>query len=132
MKNALQLLLASTLAFAAVPLMAQDIAGTWLRSTGKSKLTFTCNGDKCTSKVSWLKDAAAKEECGKGRPILGMFNGSVKKTGDNVWQGQVYNPEDCKWYSAIATVNGNALSLKGGYKIFGAYVGKTANFTRSN
>ena len=120
-------------AMVTMPLFAAGgLAGVWLRSNGQSKLTFVCNGNKCTSKVSWLKNPAAKETCGKKRAILGMVNGTVTKTGDGVWQGRLYNPEDCKWYSAIARVNGNSLSLKGGYKVLGQYIGKTANFKRSN
>lgn len=134
MKRTLLLLLAlATVALLSAPLFAAGgLAGVWLRANGNSKLTFVCNGNKCTSKVSWLKNPAAKESCGQKRPILGMVNGTVTKSGANVWTGRLYNPEDCKWYSARATVNGNALQLTGGYKVLGQYIGKTANFRRSN
>ena len=62
----------------------------------------------------------------------GSVRGLLTKSGANVWTGRLYNPEDCKWYSARATVNGNALQLTGGYKVLGQYIGKTANFRRSN
>lgn len=133
MKKTLLFLAAVLLAAITVPLFAGgELAGVWLRDNGKSKLTFTCSGNRCTSKVTWLKDPAAKESCGQKRPILGMVNGTVTKTGDGIWQGTLYNPEDCKTYSARATVNGNNMQLTGGYKVLGQYIGKTAKFTRSN
>ena len=134
MKRSILLILSlAVAAILTVPLFAAGgLAGVWIRDNGKSKLTFTCNGNRCVSKITWLKDANAKEECGKKRRMLGMTNGTVTKTGANIWQGSLYNPEDCKTYSARATVNGNTLQLKGGYKILGQYIGKTANFRRAN
>jgi len=117
-------------AMVAIPLMSADgIVGKWKRNDGASVVEFKCDGDNCRMIVVEANKANANV-CNTGKNIIGYQTGSVKKTGDNVWQGTLFNPEDCKTYSARATVSGNTLTLKGGYKIFGAYIGKTMTFKR--
>ncbi|MBE7437097.1 MAG: DUF2147 domain-containing protein [Spirochaetales bacterium] len=114
-----------------MPLLANDIRGVWLRDNGKSKITLAdCGGGWVCSKITWLQDPGAMDKF-KNTKILGSQNGRFKLQG-STWSGTIYNPEDGKTYSATASVSGNTLSLKGGYKVLGTVVGKTATFTRSN
>ncbi|HLN09214.1 MAG TPA: DUF2147 domain-containing protein [Xanthobacteraceae bacterium] len=112
---------------AASPALAADPHGLWLTESGKSKVRIVdCGGALCGA-VEWLQEPN-DPETGKprtdrnnadaslrSRPVIGVaIVLSMKPSGPDKWEGQVYNAEDGKTYSGNITMrNANALRLEG-------------------
>ena len=54
----------------------------------------------------------------------------MKPTGENVWAGTAFNPEDGKEYSGKMTLSGNNLVTAG--CVFGGLICKSVSWTRVN
>ncbi len=102
------ILTAAALSLAAATPAAADIAGTWLRDNGESRVRFAPCGDAVCGTVAWLKDpATAKSKVGQ-RVFFDM-----KPNGANRWSGSAFNPEDGRTYSGHMSLSGNTLTTQG-------------------
>ena len=122
------------------PVSAQqkdDILGEWLTKKKDGKIMIYKKGGKYYGKVSWQKDdidpETGKEKRDKHNPdpskrdrlLQGMdiVLGMQWDPDDKRWEdGEVYNPEDGKSYSAyLELVNPNKLKLRGylGFSLLG-------------
>ena len=110
--------------------------GLWLTEGGKSRVSIKKCGTTLCGRIVWLKEPLTKDNKPKtdinnpdkslrSRPILGLpllvgFSGIPI---DNVWKdGQIYNPEDGKTYSANLTMmDGDRMKVRGyvGLPLFG-------------
>ena len=109
------------------PAAAADATGVWATKDGNSHVKIAPCNDKLCGEIIWLKEPLTPEgkpktdqhnsdEALRSRPIIGlqMLNGFVKD-GENEWgDGEIYNPEDGKTYSAkMELVKPDALEVKG-------------------
>ena len=126
------------------PARAADPIGTWLTGDKKGKVKIVnCGGAICGTLI-WLEGAERSrneqpktdknnDDAGKqNRPLLGVpIVLSMKPSGGDTWEGQVYNAEDGKTYSGSFTMSGaNTAQLKG--CIMGGMLCKAQTWTRSN
>ena len=108
----------------AVPALAGDVSGVWMRSDGAAKVRFgSCGGGYCGS-ISWLRDP------GKSPAQVGqqVFFG-MGQSGPNTWTGSAHNPEDGRDYDGSMTLSGNRLVTKG--CALGGMICKTTMWVRS-
>ncbi|MGP9811631.1 DUF2147 domain-containing protein [Rhodopseudomonas sp. NSM] len=119
------LAVAATTAATAGAARADDVAGTWLRDTGLSKVKFApCGGAVCGTLV-WLKPGI-ETPAKVGQKVF--FD--MKPSGPNAWAGSAFNPEDGKTYSGKMTLAGGTLTTQG--CAMGGLICKSSTWTRSN
>ncbi|WP_186417424.1 DUF2147 domain-containing protein [Bosea sp. CS1GBMeth4] len=108
----------------ALPASAQDVAGTWLRDTGASKVRFAKCGDAMCGTISWLKDTSGPAKLGQ-RIFYDM-----KPAGGGKWNGSAFNPEDGKTYSGTMSLSGDTLTTAG--CVLGGLICRSVKWSRSN
>jgi uncharacterized protein (DUF2147 family) len=108
-----------------MPVLAQDVTGTWLRENGESRVRFAKCGDALCGTVAWLKDPANSPSKIGQRVFYDM-----KPTGDGSWSGSAFNPEDGKTYTGKMTLSGNRLTTSG--CVFGGMICRSVNWSRVN
>src|ERR1700722_9837830 len=123
---------------------AADPAGTWWTADRKGKVKIVnCGGAICGT-LSWLAepkdpdtnkpktDKNNKDASKQGRLLIGTpIVLSMKPSGADKWDGQVYNAEDGNIYSGSFTMSGaNTAQLKG--CVMGGLICKGQSWTRAN
>jgi uncharacterized protein (DUF2147 family) len=130
-------LLATTLCFAHDGALAGEATGTWLRSSGSSKIRIEACGNALCGTVVWEKnprkdiynpDPAKREEPVVGRRVL--LGLKPTDTADQ-WKGEVYNAEDGKTYTGYVTLQSDgSLKLQG--CVLGGLICKSDQWSRSH
>ena len=116
---------AAMLAASGVGAAAGEAKGDWLRDDGKAKVRFApCGGDALCGSISWLKDPA-NDPAKVGQQVF--FD--MKPSGDNVWKGSAFNPEDGKTYSGKMTLSGDRLTTAG--CVLGGLICKSMAWSRA-
>ena len=125
------------------PARAADPLGTWLTGDEKGKIRIVnCGGAICGNLI-WLAEPNDPEtnkprldeknaDVGKRtRPLVGIpIVLSMKPSGGDKWEGQVYNSRDGQTYSGSFTMTGaNSAELKGCVAVV---LCKSESWTRSN
>jgi uncharacterized protein (DUF2147 family) len=116
------------------PALATDPQGVWLTEDRDAALTITkCDGQLC-GQIIWLESATDRsgsprldkenpDPAKRTQPICGLVVISgLKPSGQDTWDGRVYNPQDGKTYRGNITVLSNTtLKLRAyiGLPIFG-------------
>jgi uncharacterized protein (DUF2147 family) len=103
---------------------AGEVIGEWARTDGKGKVRFAPCGPAVCGTLVWLKEPSDRAKVGQ-RVFFDM-----KPTGENVWAGTAFNPEDGKEYSGKMTLSGNNLVTAG--CVFGGLICKSVSWTRVN
>lgn len=106
--------------------LAADAVGVWLTDEGKAKVRLSeCGGDRLCSEIIWLRqpndengrplrDLYNPDPRMRSRPIMGLeILQNLTPAGPGQWQGQIYNPENGKIYTAHLTAGRQELRLKG-------------------
>jgi uncharacterized protein (DUF2147 family) len=128
----------------AAPAFAANPVGTWLTGDKKGKVKIVNCGDAICGSLVWLQepndpethqpktDKHNADASKQGRPLLGIpIVLSMKPSGAEVWQGQVYNAEDGSTYSGSFTMtSANSAQLKG--CVMGGLICKSQTWTRTN
>jgi uncharacterized protein (DUF2147 family) len=128
----------------AAPALAANPVGTWLTGDKKGKVKIVNCGDAICGTLIWLQepndpethqpktDKHNADASKQGRPLLGIpIVLSMKPSGGEVWEGQVYNAEDGGTYSGSFTMtSANSAALKG--CVMGGLICKSQTWTRSN
>ena len=140
------LVVASAIAFGMMtsgPARAADPLGTWWTAEKKGKVkVVNCGGAICGT-LTWLAepndpatnkpktDKNNKDQSKQGRPLIGVpIVLSMKPSGGDTWEGQVYNAEDGGIYTGSFTMSGaNAALLKG--CVMGGLICKSQAWTRA-
>ena len=104
--------------------LAGEGIGEWARTDGKGKVRFAPCGPAVCGTLVWLKEPSDRAKVGQ-RVFFDM-----KPTGENVWAGTAFNPEDGKEYSGKMTLSGNNLVTAG--CVFGGLICKSVSWTRVN
>lgn len=105
---------------------AANPTGTWLARNGKANVTVTkCEAGLCANIVSLkqphdsngkpLTDQNNPDSSLRNRPIIGLplFLG-MRATGQNSWEGQVYDPEKGGIFRGyVQQISGNILKVQG-------------------
>lgn len=119
-----------------------DLQGIWAMSDGKVTVKVDdCGGNLCARIVD-LKEPISKidgkpkvdrenpDPAKRNRPLIGLsILIGMKPTGDNLWKGAIYNPDDGKTYSATVRYDGRSMKVKG---CVAGVLCKTNTFVRSN
>ncbi len=104
--------------------LAQDVAGTWLRESGASRVRFAKCGEAMCGTLAWLKDTNGPAKVGQ-RIFYDM-----KPSGDGKWTGSAFNPEDGKTYSGTMTLAGDKLTTSG--CVLGGLICRSVSWNRAN
>lgn len=104
--------------------LAQDVAGTWLRESGASRVRFAKCGEAMCGTLAWLKDTNGPAKVGQ-RIFYDM-----KPSGDGKWSGSAFNPEDGKTYSGTMTLAGDKLTTSG--CVLGGLICRSVTWNRAN
>ncbi|KPF72436.1 hypothetical protein IP69_03645 [Bosea sp. AAP35] len=104
--------------------IAQDVAGTWLRDSGASRVRFAKCGEAICGTLAWLKDTSGPAKVGQ-RIFYDM-----KPSGDGKWSGSAFNPEDGKTYSGTMTLAGDRLTTSG--CVLGGLICRSVVWNRAN
>lgn len=128
---------AGIVSMSAVPSLAGDAEGDWVRPNGASKIRISSCGNALCGKLIWLKtprnDTANPDASKRDRPLVGVqIVQSMKPTKKtDQWKGKVYNAEDGKTYTGfIELTSANKLKLEG--CVMGGLICKGETWTRSN
>ena len=83
---------------------AGEVKGEWTRDDGKTRVRFaSCGSDAVCGAITWLKDKDSPAKVGE------QVFFDMKPSGENVWAGTAFNPDDGKRYSGKMTLNGDRL-----------------------
>jgi uncharacterized protein (DUF2147 family) len=103
---------------------AGDVKGEWARDDGKTKIRFAgCGGEAVCGSITWLKDPNGPAKIGE------QVFFDMKPSGDNVWAGTAFNPDDGRRYSGKMTLTGDRLVTAG--CVLGGLICKSYNWTRA-
>ena len=111
---------AAILVLTATSAVAADPIGDWLVKDGYANIRIDICSGKLWGIVAWEKtpgglDVENPDPTKKGRPTLGIpiLMGLAQK-GPNKWQGEIYNSQNGKMYSAnVSLADENTLDLEG-------------------
>lgn len=102
------LLGAATWLAAVGPSQASDARGVWLREDGKAKVKFSnCGGENLCGTIVWLREKDSSAQVGQ-KVFFDM-----EPTGENIWTGSAFNPEDGKNYDGKMVLRGASLKTSG-------------------
>jgi uncharacterized protein (DUF2147 family) len=101
-----------------------DPSGTWLRSTGESRVRVSPCGSNYCGTIVWLKSTDGPAKVGQ-RVFFDMA-----ENGTNKWSGKAFNPEDGKTYSGTMTLNGRSLTTAG--CVLGGMICKSVSWSKVN
>jgi uncharacterized protein (DUF2147 family) len=100
--------------------MGQDVTGEWLVREKVAAIKIENCGGQLWGLVSWEKDAGGLDSNNpdpvlRRRPTLGMpVILGMKQTAPNRWEGEIYNSQDGKTYSArIGLAQPDVLRVEG-------------------
>ncbi len=108
---------------APLPAGAADVTGTW--NTGKARVRIADCGAALCATITALNepnDAAGNpktdrnnaDPAKRSRRIVGIpILSGMKPAGNDVWKGDIYNPEDGKTYAASMSLQGASLKVEG-------------------
>ncbi|MGO9772603.1 MAG: DUF2147 domain-containing protein [Roseiarcus sp.] len=118
----------SLLIFAAVAASSQlalaaDVVGEWMRDNGEAKVRFSPCGAAVCGRLSWLRDSSGPAKVGQ------QVFFDMKPSGDNVWAGLAFNPDDGQNYTSKITLSNDTLLTAG--CVFGGWICKSVAWTRS-
>jgi uncharacterized protein (DUF2147 family) len=130
-RNAMKLTSKASIASLALAFLAAgtttalaDPSGTWLRSTGESRVRIAPCGENYCGSIVWLKDPSGPAKVGQ-RVFFDM-----KESGANKWSGKAFNPEDGKTYSGTMTLSGRSLTTAG--CVLGGMICRSVNWSKVN
>ena len=114
---------AALLAASVVGAAAGDAKGEWLRDNGEAKVRFAaCGGGALCGSITWLRDHDGPAKVGQ------QVFFDMKPTGENVWKGSAFNPDDGKTYTGKMTLSGDNLNTAG--CVLGGLICKSVSWTR--
>lgn len=122
------------LAFVCSPAFAADPVGEWLVKDGGAQIRIEPCADALWGVISWTREPATDsnnpDPAKRSRPIVGVpILRSMKPVDANKWEGEVYNAQNGKMYSAnIALVSDDVLKIQG--CVFGGLFCGGENWTR--
>jgi uncharacterized protein (DUF2147 family) len=121
MRHLLKIFLVSCIAATASPVAAADPSptGEWLVADGSARIRVETCGEALWGIIVWAsdpgKDKNNPDPALRDRSVIGMpILLDMKKSAPNRWDGQVYNADDGKTYTAnISLVSENVLRVEG-------------------
>lgn len=135
----------------ALPLLALALAttthasspsGIWSMSNGKVTVKVSGCGSNLCARIVGLKEPISKidgkpkvdrenpDPALRKRPLIGLsILIGMKPSGDGLWKGAIYNPDDGRTYSATVSHQGGAMKVKG---CVASVFCKTNTFVRAN
>jgi len=122
------------LAFVCSPALAADPIGEWLVKDGGAQIRIEPCADALWGVISWTREPAVDsnnpDPAKRTRSIVGVsILRGMKATAANKWEGEVYNAQNGKMYSAnITLVSDDVLKIQG--CVFGGIFCGGENWTR--
>ncbi len=110
------LLLAGTLTTTALA-QTQDISGTYVNESGRTKVRLSeCDSGLCGT-VVWMKqpvnDVNNPDVSKRDRSVVGLQAVTLKPTGEGTYAGTLYDTESGKTYSGKAKFSDQSVELSG-------------------
>ncbi|ATU93632.1 hypothetical protein BLM14_03600 [Phyllobacterium zundukense] len=110
------LLLAATLTTTALA-QTQDISGTYVNESGRTKVRLSeCDAGLCGT-VVWMKqpvnDVNNPDVSKRDRSVVGLQAVTLKPTGEGNYAGTLYDTESGKTYSGKAKFSDQSVELSG-------------------
>jgi uncharacterized protein (DUF2147 family) len=127
-------LLIVLLAFVCSPALAAEPVGEWMVADGGAQIRIEPCADALWGVISWTRepgvDGNNPDPAKRTRSIVGVpILRNMKLVSPNRWEGEVYNAENGKMYSAnIALVSDDVLKIQG--CVFGGLFCGGENWTR--
>jgi uncharacterized protein (DUF2147 family) len=100
-----------------------DPSGTWLRSSGESRVRIAKCGDAYCGTIVWLKNPDGNAKVGQ-RVFYDM------KGKHNKLSGKAFNPEDGKTYSGTISLNGRSMTTSG--CVLGGIICRSVQWSKVN
>jgi uncharacterized protein (DUF2147 family) len=128
------------LGFSGVALADEPARGVWTLDSGKVTVRIAPCGDSLCGAIVGLAKPLNKQgvpkvdkknpnEALRSRPLMGLtILANMKSTGENRWQGTIYNADDGRTYSSYMNLSGDNMKVKG---CVGPFC-KTMLFVRAN
>ncbi len=116
------LLAFATLAVSSHFALAGDVVGEWARDDGKAKVRFAPCGAAVCGRVIWLRDPTGPAKVGQ------QVFFDMKPSGEDVWAGMAFNPDDGRNYTGKMTMSGDSLITAG--CVFGGWICKSVAWTK--
>jgi len=128
------------LGLSGLALADEGATGIWMLDSGKVTVRIApCGSSLCGSIVGLAKplnkegkpkvDRKNPNEALRNRPLMGLtILADMKPSGENKWQGTIYNADDGRTYSSYMKLSGSAMKVKG---CVGPFC-KTMKFVRTN
>ena len=130
-------------AVAPAAVFAADPQGVWMSADRDTKVRISDCGGKLCGRVVWLKEpidpATGKPKTDKEnpdaskqrRPLIGLqIISGMQPKGSDTWQGQIYNADDGKIYSASLELQSNTRAKVEGCVL--SVLCKSQTWTRAN
>jgi uncharacterized protein (DUF2147 family) len=102
--------------------LAGELTGTWERGNGKARIRFEPCGAELCAVIAWIRPDVKKGKVGQT-----VFR-KLKRTGDNSWTGEAFNPEDGRTYKGSVDLKDGKLHTKG--CALGGLICKSDTWTR--
>jgi len=132
-KNILCALLVTGMLTSVAMADAQEIAGTYVNETGRTKVQISeCNVGVCGT-IVWMSkpvnDVNNPDASKRDRSVVGIQAVTLKETGSGTYAGTLYDPESGKTYSGKAKLLGDAVELSG--CVMGGLICKSSTWRRN-
>jgi len=101
------------------PAFAADPSGDWFVADRTAVIRIQPCGEAMCGTIAWTREAGTDDKnpdpTKRNQPIVGVtILLGMKPTGEQRWDGDVYNPEDGKTYvSHMILIDNNALRIEG-------------------
>ena len=128
------------LGLSGIALADEGANGIWTLDSGKVTVRIApCGSNLCGEIVALAKplnkqglpkvDKKNPNEALRNRPLIGLtILANMKSSGENKWQGTIYNADDGRTYSSYMKLSGDNMKVKG---CVGPFC-KTMKFIRTN
>jgi uncharacterized protein (DUF2147 family) len=125
LKALIPALMGMAIAAGASAAVAGDPSGTWVMTNGKFTVQISnCGQSLCGSLVAMKKpldkqgrpkvDKENPNPAMRQRPLIGLaLLSGMRPKGDDRWTGSIYNPDDGRTYSAVMSLTGDNMKVKG-------------------
>ncbi len=116
------LLAFATLAVSSHFALAGDVVGEGGRDDGQAKVRVAPSGAAGCGRVIWLRDPTGPAKVGQ------QVFFDMKPSGEDVWAGMAFNPDDGRNYTGKMTMSGDSLITAG--CVFGGWICKSVAWTK--
>lgn len=127
---------AMAMALTAIPALAADPKGDWMVEDKTAVVRIAACGSALCGAIAWTKEPGVDENnpdpAKRTRPIVGLqILLGMKPSGQDRWEGEIYNPQNGKTYNAkLTSKSAQVLRVEG--CLIGGFLCGGEDWTRVN